>query len=114
MSFRIFAKSVQNASTLGAKFGILGGLAYAAWYTSFASSAYVCYRLRRKFKVHSLAQCVVQRYGPYAYLSYVAITLYRLFNEVWSNSLVVATFYSDDPHNDQWRLAVIVSVLIPW
>lgn len=78
----IFAKSVQNASTLGAKFGILGGVAYAAWYTSFLSSAYVCYRLRKRFKVHSLAQAVVQRYGHYAYLSYVAITLYRLFNEV--------------------------------
>ncbi len=58
----IFAKSVQNASTLGAKFGIMGGLAYAAWYTSFASAAYVCYRLRKTFKVSSLAQAVVQRY----------------------------------------------------
>ena len=28
----IFAKSVQNASVLGAKFGIAGGFGYASWY----------------------------------------------------------------------------------
>ena len=51
--------------------------------------------------------------GGYAYLSYVAITLYRLFNEVWSNALVVATFYSDDPQTQNWWLAVVFSVFIP-
>ena len=51
--------------------------------------------------------------GGYAYLSYVAITLYRLFNEVWSNALVVATFYSDEPQTQNWWLAVVFSVFIP-
>lgn len=27
----IFAKSILNASTLGASFGVVGGLAYASW-----------------------------------------------------------------------------------
>src|ERR687888_1035935 len=30
----IFAKSITNAANLGEKFGILGGLAYGAWYLS--------------------------------------------------------------------------------
>ncbi len=54
-----------------------------------------------------------RRYGPYAYYSYVAITLYRLFNEVWSNALVTAGFYSDTPQDGDWWLSVILSVLIP-
>ena len=32
---------------------------------------------------------------------------------MWSNSLVVATFYSDNPHDQDWWLAVVLSMSIP-
>lgn len=32
---------------------------------------------------------------------------------MWSNSLVVGTFYSDNPHDQDWWLAVVLSVSIP-
>ena len=44
----IFAKSITNASKLGAKYGIAGGFAYAGWYFSFPAAALVCYKLRQK------------------------------------------------------------------
>jgi hypothetical protein len=31
----IFAKSIRNSAVLGARFGVLGGLAYDSWYLSF-------------------------------------------------------------------------------
>ena len=42
----IFAKSIDNAASWGGKFGLIGGVAYAGWYTSFFSAALVGYRLR--------------------------------------------------------------------
>src|SRR5919197_1348902 len=55
----IFAKSITNAANLGEKYGLVGGLAYAAWYLSIPAAA----------------------------------ILIRLFNEVWSNAGVVASYF---------------------
>ncbi|HCB13126.1 MAG TPA: sodium:solute symporter, partial [Gammaproteobacteria bacterium] len=43
----IFAKSVTNAANLGASYGIVGGLAYAAYWLSIPLAGFVIYRLRR-------------------------------------------------------------------
>ena len=42
----IFAKSINNSATLGGRFGLLGGVAYAGWYVSFFAAALVGYQLR--------------------------------------------------------------------
>src|SRR3989337_3387384 len=42
----IFAKSVTNAANLGAAYGIVGGLAYAAYWLSIPVAGLVLYRLR--------------------------------------------------------------------
>lgn len=103
----IFAKSILNASTLGAKYGVVGGLAYAAWYTSFVSAACVIYVARRRFGYRSLPEAINMRYGPAATLSFGAAVLYRLFNEVWSNSMVVADFYGEHGSADWWTAAIV-------
>lgn len=90
----VFAKSIYNASTLGGKYGIMGGLAYAAWYTAFVTVALSVYRMRQKgFK--SLPEAINARYGSLACITYSLAILYRLEQEVWSNALVVAGFYGD-------------------
>jgi hypothetical protein len=41
----------------------------------------------------SLPEAINARYGTLACFSFGAAVLYRLFQEVWSNSIVVAGFY---------------------
>ena len=59
----IFAKSVQNASVLGAKFGIAGGFGYASWYVCERSSTPVLTRstCTHSLNLYSLAQPVLAR-----------------------------------------------------
>ena len=42
----IFAKSITNAANLGLDFGIVGGVAYAGYYLSFAVAGIVIYKMR--------------------------------------------------------------------
>ena len=107
----VFAKSVYNASTLGAKYGVMGGLSYACWYTSFATVAITVWRLR-KANFKSFPEAINARYGPMACVVYALAILYRLEQEVWSNALVVADFYGDT-HDDKWWIAVFICSAIP-
>src|SRR3989337_3838205 len=45
----IFAKSVTNAANLGAAYGIVGGLAYAAYWLSIPLAGAVLYRLGTRY-----------------------------------------------------------------
>jgi Na+/proline symporter len=108
----IFAKSVQNASVLGAKYGIAGGFAYSGWYVSFVATACVCYKLRMKGYV-GLPQAIFDRYGPASLIFFCLAILYRLYNEIWSNAMVVSSFFSDEPHSSNWWWSAIISTLIP-
>ncbi|GAQ80925.1 solute symporter family protein [Klebsormidium nitens] len=108
----IFAKSINNASTLGAKYGVLGGFAYATYYTSFFSASIVIYFLRTRMGYKSLPEAINARYGTLACLSFGAAVLYRLFQEVWSNSIVVAGFYGT-AGSGPWWTAAILSTLLP-
>ncbi|CEM20014.1 unnamed protein product [Vitrella brassicaformis CCMP3155] len=108
----IFAKSIFNSATLGSRFGMLGGVAYAGWYVSFLSAAIVGYVLRVKQNAKSLPSAVCRCYGDIATFCFELALLYRLFNEVWSNSVVVAGFYGET-YSTMWWAAVITSTGIP-
>jgi urea-proton symporter len=90
----IFAKSIYNAATLGGKYGAMGGLAYACYYTTFASVGLTAYRLRTRYGYGSLAEAINDNYGSGACVAYGLAVLFRLYQEIWSNSAVVASFYS--------------------
>lgn len=85
----IFAKSVTNAANLGAAFGLVGGLAYAAYYLSIPVAGFTIASIRKRYGVKSLAEFLVRRYGRGATLAFLLVTFIRLFNEVWSNTAVV-------------------------
>ncbi|CAL8463500.1 g3034 [Coccomyxa elongata] len=108
----VFAKSIQNASTLGAQYGLVGCLAYAGYYTSFASVGIVIYFLRTRKGYRSLPEAINQRYGPLATLSFGLAVLFRLYQEVWSNAVVVAPWYGP-LHSKEWWLAATLSTSIP-
>ena len=69
--------------------------AAAAYYTSFASVGIVIYFIRTRQGYRSLPEAINERYGSTATLAFGLAVLFRLYQEVWSNALVVAGFYGD-------------------
>lgn len=89
----IFAKSVTNAANLGAAYGVVGGLAYAAYWLSIPLAGLVIYRLRTRYGASGLVPFLVAKYGRPAAVAFAGAILIRLYNEVWSNTAVVGGYY---------------------
>ncbi|MGD9595745.1 MAG: sodium:solute symporter [Wolinella sp.] len=89
----IFAKSITNAANLGAKYGIVGGIAYATYWLCIPIAGLAIYRLRTKFGARGLVEFLTTHYGQWAAFAFSAAILIRLFNEVWSNTAVVGGYY---------------------
>lgn len=70
--------------------------AAAAYYTSFASVGILIYLVRTRHGYRSLPEAINERYGSMATLAFGLAVLFRLYQEVWSNALVVAGFYGDE------------------
>lgn len=89
----IFAKSIANAANLGLAYGFVGGLAYACYYFSFLVGGIVIYRMRKKGKFESIHQFLRSTYGRKAMTVFSIVISFRLFNEVWSNTTVIGTYF---------------------
>ncbi len=89
----IFAKSITNAANLGHAFGIVGGIAYATYYLSFMVAGVIIYRIRTTTGHGSLASFLTERFGPGAAVAFTLAIVIRLYNEVWSNTAVVASYF---------------------
>ena len=89
----LFAKSITNAADLGFSFGMLGGVAYAAYYLSFLVAGVVIYQLRVKGGYSSIHQFLLTKYGQVATGLFSLLIVFRLFNEVWSNSMVIGSYF---------------------
>lgn len=107
----VMAKSIQNSSKLGSRYGLIGGLAYASWFIGVFTTGVIVYFLRKQ-GYYSLPDFINDRYGPLACVVFALTVLYRLFNEVWSNTVVIADFFGDSLSFD-WKLAAWVSMGIP-
>lgn len=102
----IFAKSITNAANLGQEFGFIGGLSYAAYYGSFMVAGWVIYRMRTKGAFKSIHQFLNSKYGRPAVIIFSLVIAFRLFNEVWSNTEVIGTYFG--PRNSIPYIASIV------
>ena len=91
----IFAKSITNAANLGAKYGIVGGIAYATYWLCIPVAGFAIYRLRTKFGAKGLIEFLTTHYGKWAAFAFSAAIFIRLFNEVWSNTAVVGGYYGE-------------------
>lgn len=91
----IFAKSIVNAAGLGNDYGLLGGIAYAGYYLSFLVAGYVIYQLRTKGKWTSIHAFLNDRFGRTATRIFSVLIAIRLFNEIWSNTMVIGGFFGD-------------------
>lgn len=89
----IFAKSVTNAADLGATFGLPGAVAYAAYWLSIPVAGVFIVALRRRHGATSLPSWLAGRYGRVAASTFMLAILIRLYNEVWSNTAVVGSYF---------------------
>lgn len=89
----IFAKSVTNAANLGAQYGVVGGLAYAAYWLSIPVAGLAIHAIRRTTGAKGIVPFLVSKYGRAAAVSFACAILIRLYNEVWSNTEVVGGYY---------------------
>jgi len=89
----IFAKSVTNASNLGEEYGIVGGLAYAAYWLSIPVAGFAIFAIRRSTGARGMVPFLVSKYGRGAAVAFAVAILIRLYNEVWSNTEVVGGYY---------------------
>ncbi|CAG2534632.1 Na+/proline symporter [Maribacter dokdonensis] len=91
----IFAKSITNAANLGLDFGIVGGVAYAGYYLSFAVAGIVIYKMRLQGKYTSIHHFLTSKFGKTAVTIFSILIAFRLFNEVWSNTMVIGSYFGD-------------------
>ncbi len=91
----LFAKSITNAANLGMSFGIVGGVAYAGYYLSFLTAGIIIYRMRTRGGFRSLHHFLRTRFGLTATLIFSLLIGFRLMNEVWSNSMVIGSYFGE-------------------
>ncbi|MFB9051509.1 sodium:solute symporter [Formosa undariae] len=91
----IFAKSITNAANLGLEFGIVGGVAYAGYYASFAVAGLLIYKMRTVGGFTSIHHFLSSKFGKGAMLIFSILIAIRLFNEVWSNTMVIGSYFGD-------------------
>lgn len=103
----IFAKSISNASNLGMEFGFVGGLAYATYYLSFLVAGVVIYKIRTVLHYRSIHDFLMTRFGRSAVLIFSALIGIRLLNEVWSNTMVIGSYFGSKG-SPQFIAAVLV------
>ncbi len=91
----LFAKSITNAANLGLSFGLIGGVAYAAYYFSFAVAGIVIYYMRTRGGFSSIHDFLRSRFGRGAVLLFSLLICFRLFNEVWSKTMVIGSYFGE-------------------
>ncbi|RMG23830.1 MAG: sodium:solute symporter [Bacteroidetes bacterium] len=101
------AKSVSNTADLAARFGLLGGITYALYYLSFMVAGVLIYRMREKGGFGSIHHFLQSRFGRGAVLAFSGLIGLRLFNEVWSNTAVIGSYFGQ-PGSRPYLLAVVL------
>ncbi len=107
----IFAKSITNAANLGLDFGIVGGVAYAGYYLSFAVAGMIIYKLRTVGGFISIHHFLTNRYGKNAVTLFSILISFRLFNEVWSNTMVIGSYFGDAGTTAYYAAIIVFTTL---
>ncbi|MFK8186177.1 MAG: Na+/proline symporter [Phormidesmis sp.] len=105
----IFAKSIDNAATLGNAFGIAGGVGYAMYYLSFLTAAIALYYLRTRGGYRSIPEFLVSKYGKVCARLFLLAIAIRLLNEVWSNTKVFSLYFGAEGSTGYWIAAALVT-----
>jgi len=107
----IFAKSITNAANLGLDFGIVGGVAYAGYYLSFAVAGVLIYNMRKYGGIKSIHQFLTTKFGRGAMALFSVLISIRLFNEVWSNTTVIGTYFGEQGSKPYYWAIIVFTAL---
>lgn len=107
----IFAKSITNAANLGMAFGLVGGVAYAVYYLSFVVAGVVIYQMRVHGKFNSIHEFLQSRFGRNAVILFSLLIGFRLFNEVWSNTMVIGSYFGEQGSSGYYISILVFTVL---
>ncbi len=107
----LFAKSITNAANLGLSFGIVGGVAYAGYYFSFIVAGIIIYQLRTKGGFNSIHHFLNHKFGKGAIVIFSVLIGFRLLNEVWSNTMVIGTYFGESGSSSYYLSIVVFTVL---
>lgn len=109
----IFAKSITNAANLSLEFGLVGGLSYAMYYFSFVVAGIVIYQLRTQGGFASLHHFLKSKYGQAAVYLFSILVGFRLFNEVWSNTMVIGSYFGEQGSGPYyWAIGVFTALTL--
>ncbi len=107
----IFAKSITNAANLGLDYGIVGGVAYAGYYLSFAVAGIVLYKMRVEGGFTSIHHFLTTRFGKSAMAIFSILISIRLFNEVWSNTMVIGSYFGESGSSSYYWAILVFTIL---
>ena len=107
----IFAKSITNAANLGLSFGLVGGVAYAGYYLSFAVAGIIIYQLRTKGNFKSIHHFLTTKFGENAMAIFSVLIAFRLFNEVWSNTMVIGSYFGAQGSSSYYWAIIVFTLL---
>jgi len=107
----LFAKSITNSANLGLEFGIVGGVAYATYYLSFIVAGVTIYFIRVKGKFNSIHEMLSTRFGFSAVIVFSLLISFRLLNEVWSNTMVIGSYFGEQGSTGYFMSIVVFTVL---
>lgn len=89
----IFARSLLNAALLGYAFGIIGTLAYAVYYGSFLTGAWIVDGIRFRRGHASIQDFLRAEFGLVGTVCFNIVIILRLLSEVFANLLVVGLVF---------------------
>ncbi|MCI2230206.1 sodium:solute symporter [Polaribacter sp. MSW13] len=107
----IFAKSITNAANLGLDYGIVGGVAYAGYYLSFAVAGMIIYKIRTQGGFNSIHEFLTSKYGKNAMAIFSILIAFRLFNEVWSNTMVIGSYFGEQGSSSYYYSIIVFTLL---
>jgi Na+/proline symporter len=105
----VFAKSIANASDLAYSYGLAGGAGYTVYYLSFVVAGVAIYLLRTRGGYRSLPHFLVSKYGVAAGKVFMLLILFRLTNEIWSNTKVMSLYFGPEGSNLYWLAVVLIT-----
>lgn len=91
----IFARSLLNAAILGFYYGIWGTIAYAAYYGSFLTGAFIVDSIRFKHGFSNIQDFLHDRFGSAGTRCYNFVIGIRLVSEVFANLLVIGILFGE-------------------
>ncbi len=107
----LFAKSITNAANLGNSFGLVGGVAYAGYYVSFLVAGFVLVSMRNKGGYRSIHHFLQSKFGGSAVVVFTFLIIIRLYNEIWSNTIVIGSYFGAQGTTDYY-VAILVFTLL--